>query len=87
MYANTSKIPTMKMPITTHFPISSASVASTTFPKRRPSVAMTTTTMMAVQMAKRLQNTRLSMVLSPIGTAAYSFIIYTFVSRCTKPSA
>ena len=50
----------MKMPMTTHFAISCASVGSTTFPKRRPSVAMTAATMIAVQMAKRLQNTRLS---------------------------
>ena len=73
MYANTSKIPMMKMPITIHLPISSASVASTTFPKQRPSTVITAATTIAVQIAKRLQKDRLSIITQSIRAETVSF--------------
>ena len=66
MYTNTSMPPTMKIPMTTHFPISSAKEPSTTFPKQRPSTAMTAATTIAVQIAKRLQKVRLSIITQSI---------------------
>ncbi len=73
MYANTSKVPTMKIPMTTHFPISSAKEPSTTFPKQRPSTAMTAATTIAVQIAKRLQKVRLSIITQSIRAETVSF--------------